>query len=77
MAADAASDWLSDIEWQIAKQRLQRTDAAAISAEIVRLLREQWRGGFQKSTRKPTVQVSEPMLEQEIDRRSKQLGHRN
>ncbi|HTU47467.1 MAG TPA: hypothetical protein VMF91_20560 [Bryobacteraceae bacterium] len=44
MAADAASDWLSDIQWQIDEQCLQRTDVAAISAEIVKLLRERWRG---------------------------------
>lgn len=39
-----ASDWLSDIQWQLDQDLSQRTDSWAISADIGKLLREQWSG---------------------------------
>jgi hypothetical protein len=42
VARQIASDWLSEIQWQLDQDLSERTDSWAISAEIVKLLREHW-----------------------------------
>jgi len=40
----AARDWLSDIQWQLNQELSDQTDRWVVSAEIVHLLQEHWRG---------------------------------
>jgi len=67
LARQAALEWLSDMQWQVEHSLADRSDIWVVSAEIVELLRQEWRGRTSQCQSIAPKRQGSPVIPARID----------